>query len=161
MGRHPTKDHEGRHEPKRGTKDLEVLRQRNQRSARLMVAIERLSNTLNRHVDILYKGRCESAVTEKEAKRELPGSKKGSKFRFSQANISVTLLLMNRSSIYFGAFCLGLQVIRAELEGGFRHALSQAVSPWCAQSIRTTEVLSPSAGNRKALAENPHDGTSM
>lgn len=57
-----------------GSKGLKAGRQQNEELARPVVAIERFSDALERHVKIIRKGRREPAAAEKEPKRQPPGS---------------------------------------------------------------------------------------
>lgn len=75
-------------------KKSEVGRSWSEELARLIVAIERLSDGLERHGDILHEGRCESPVRGKESKsslRQSPTGKKVPHVRLWRRNVTTTL----------------------------------------------------------------------
>lgn len=114
---------------------LEAGRWRDEGLVRYVVAIERLSDALERHVDILHEGRRESETTENEPKRQPQEIRQVSHFRYSWIHLLV---------ICYGAVCFLSWVVYGPSRGGvLRHDLSQAVSPRFAQGIRATEVLVP------------------
>lgn len=55
-----------------GTEELDARRQRNEELTRIVVALERLSNALGRHGNILRERRRESSVRKKDPKKPSP-----------------------------------------------------------------------------------------
>lgn len=83
--------------PSSVAEDPEAGRPRHEELARIVVAIERLSDAIERNGSILREGWGESAVVEKETKPSLtkpPGGEEAAYVRFWQTNLTTTLSWM-------------------------------------------------------------------